>query len=236
MKKLLQLISILALLIGINGEAFSQKKIKEGSVKFELNMDALGDSPEMAMMGSTTLDFYFKGNNQKMDMSMMGGMMRIQTITPIDSPKDGLILMDMMGQKIKIIEISEDALAESNSFMNIDGIEEVTYDENDKKDIAGYSCYAAKLKMDNGAKMKYYITEKIKPPSPVKKKDNNMLKGYPLEMIIDSGAGMELTFTAKEVRGDVSDDVFSAKDGEYTPMTMEDFEKQMGGLGMGLGN
>ncbi len=237
MKKILQFGILLFALLAINTSAFSQKKIKKGVVKFKMNMDAMGgDSPEMAMLGSSSLDFYFKGSMQKMDMKMMDGMMRIQTIIPTDNPKDAAILMDMMGQKIQIIELDEDALVESNNFMNIDGIKEIAYDKDDEKEIAGYGCYAANLKMENGTTMKYYITEKIQPPSSIKKKDNIALKGYPLEMVIDAGQGVEMTFTAKEVLGEFDDKIFKIAEDEYTKMTMEEFEKQMGGLGMGLGN
>ncbi len=237
MKKILQLSLLLFAVLAISNPAFSQKKIKKGVVKFEMNMDAMGgDSPEMAMLGSTSLDFYFNGDMQKMDMSMMSGMMRIQTIIPTDNPKEAAILMDMMGQKIQITQLDEDALLETNNFMNVDGIKEIAYDKDDAKEIAGYKCYAAKLKMENGTNMKYYITEKIQPPSSIRKNDKVSLKGYPLEMVIDTGQGMEMTFTAKEVAGEFDEEVFKVAEGEYTKMTMEEFEKQMGGLGMGLGN
>ncbi len=236
MKKIL-LFSILAFaFLAIANPAFSQKKLKEGSVKFELNTDAMEDSPELAMMGGTSLTFYFKENLQKMDMNMMGGMMRIQTIIPLDNPADGTILMDMMGMKIQIIEANEDELSASNNFMNMDNIKEVTYDEKKTKEIAGYSCYFAKVITNDDLTMKYYITEKIQPPMAVKAKDANVLKGYPLEMVIDTGQGMEMIFTAKEVKKEVSDNDFKKGEG-YTKMTMAEFEKQMGGMGLnGFGN
>ena len=236
MKKILQLSILSMAFMVISTSTFAQRKLKEGVVKFELNTENMGDSPEMAMMGGTTLDFYFKGKKQKMDMNMMGGMMRIQTIIPLDNPKEGTILMDMMGQKIQVTEIEEEELAESNSFMNMDNVKEVEYDESNKKDIAGFPCYFAKITTKEDMVMKYYITEKIQPPMPVKKKDANVLKGYPLEMIIDTGQGVELVFTAKEVSREISDDVFKKGEG-YTPMTMEEFQQNIGGLGgMGLGN
>ncbi len=232
MKKFFQVSLLFIAFMAITNTAFSQKKLKEGVVKFELNMDALGDSPEAAMMGGTSLDFYFKGNMQKMDMNMMGGMMRIQTIIPLDKPTEGAMLMDMMGQKIQVTEMNEEEISSNNSFMNMDNVESVTYDEKDIKEIAGYPCYFAKIKTKDGLSMKYYITEKIQPPIGVKNKDANVLKGYPLEMIVDTGQGMEMTFTAKEVSKEVSDDDFKKGEG-YTPMTMEEFQKQMGGMGLG---
>lgn len=232
MKKILLSSICFFAFLAISNTAFSQKKLKEGVVKFELNTDAMGDSPELALMGGTSLTFYFKDKFQKMDMNMMGGMMRIQTLVPLDKPADGTILMDMMGQKIQVIELNEDELNQSNNFMNMDNIKEVTYDEKDTKEIAGYKCYFAKVLTKDDISMKYYITEKIQPPVAVKSKNANVLKGYPLEMIIDTGQGMEMIFTAKEVLDKVSNDDFKKGEG-YTKMTMEEFEKQMGGMGLG---
>ena len=232
MKKILLSSILLLACLAITNTAFSQKRLKEGVVKFELNTDAMSDSPEMAMMGGTSLTFYFKDKLQKMDMNMMGGMMRIQTIIPLDKPTDGTILMDMMGQKIQVIDMNEDELSSSNNFMNMDNVKEVTYDEKNTKDIAGYSCYYAKVTTKDNMTMEYYITEKIQPPMAVKAKDANVLKGYPLEMIIDTGQGMQMTFTAKEVSKEVADDDFKKGEG-YTQMTMAEFEKQMGGMGLG---
>ncbi len=200
-------------------------------MKFEMSTDD-NDSPELAMMGGSTLDFYFTGKMQRMDMNMMGGLMRIQTIVPMENPKDAAILMDMMGQKYQIVELSEDDINSSNSFMNMDNVESVTYDEKDKKDIAGYSCYKANVKMGNGSTLKYYITEKIQPPAGIAKKDQLVLKGYPLEMIIDTGQGFEMVFKATEVLKEVPKGSFDIPSG-YTKKTMEEFEKEMGDMNFG---
>lgn len=230
MKKIFQLTFLLLAFVALSVSTFAQKKIKEGVVKFEMSTDGQDDA--MAMLGGTTLDFYFNGKMQKMDMSMMGGLMRIQTIIPIENPKEAALLMDMMGQKYQIVELTEDDLNSSNNFMNMDEVNEVIYDEKDKKDIAGYPCYLAKVKMNNGMEMKYYITEKIQPPVGVKTKDQVKLKGYPLEMTIDTGQGIEMVFTAKEVSTQLEKGVFDIPEG-YTKKTMEEFQKEMGDLNFG---
>lgn len=217
-------------LFAFTSAAFGQKKLKEGFVKFELSTDGAEDSPEMAMLGGSTLDFYFTSEKQKMDMSMMGGMMRVQTIVPIGNPKDAAILMDMLGQKIQLIGLSEEDLSGNYNMMNIDGIKDVIYDENDKKTILGYPCYKASVKMDNNMNMTYYITEKIQPPTGMKGKAQAVgLKGYPLEMIIDTGEGMKMVFKASEVSKDLPKDIFLVPDG-YQKMTMEEFTEMTGGL------
>lgn len=234
MKKIIQFSFLFLAVFAVANSAVAQKKIKEGVVKFEMSTEG-NSSPEMALMGGMTLDFYFTGNMQRMDMNMMGGMMRIQSIVPVDNPKEAAILMDMMGQKFQLVELTEEDINGSNSFMNMDHVSKVTYDEKDKKDIAGYSCYRADLVMDNGISMKYYITEKIQPPVGLKKKDQDVLKGYPLEMTIDTGQDMEMVFVAKEILKEVPKDSFKIPEG-YTKKTMEEFEKEMGNMGMPGGN
>jgi hypothetical protein len=230
MKKNFQFLFMSLAIIALSLPTYAQKKIKEGVVKFEMKTD--GADETLAMLGGTTLDFYFNGKMQKMDMSMMGGMMRIQTIIPNDNPKDAALLMDMMGQKYHVVELTEEDLNGTNNFMNMDDVEEVTYDEKDKKDIAGYPCYRANVKMKNGMEMKYYITEKIQPPVGIKSKDQVKLKGYPLEMTIDTGQGLEMVFVAKEVSDKFEKSVFDIPEG-YEKKTMEEFQKEMGDMNMG---
>jgi len=231
MKKIIQFSLLFLAAFTFATSAVAQKKIKEGVVKFEMSTED-SDSPEVAMMAGTTLDFYFTGKMQRMDMSMMGGLMRIQTILATDNVKDATLLMDMMGQKYQLVELTEDDINGSNSFMNMDQVESVVYNEKDKKNIAGYSCYLATLKMDNGVEMKYYITERIQPPVGLSQKGKNVLKGYPLEMIIDTGMGMEMVFTATEVIGDIPKGSFDIPEG-YTKKTMEEFQKEMGDMNTG---
>jgi Domain of unknown function (DUF4412) len=201
-------------------------------VKFEMEADSEAN-PEMAMLAGSTLNFYFSSEQQRMDMDMLGGMMKVQTIIPIKNPTDGVILMDMLGQKIQLIGLKEEDMTKNYNFMNVDDMSEVKYDESDKKEIAGYPCYKASVTMDNGMTMKYYITEKIQPPVGIKKKDKKLgLKGYPLEMIIDAGQGMEMVFKATEVSDKLPEGVFSVPDG-YQKMTMEEFQEMTGGM---LGN
>ncbi len=232
MKKILNFSLLLLAILTIASPVFGQKKIKQGMVKFEMEADS-ESNPEMAMLAGSTLNFYFSNEQQRMDMDMLGGMMKVQTIIPIKNPTDGVILMDMLGQKIQLIGLKEEDMTKNYNFMNVDDMTDVKYDESDKKDIAGYPCYKASVTMDNGMTMKYYITEKIQPPVGVKKKEKKLaLKGYPLEMIIDAGQGMEMVFKATEVSDKLPEGVFSVPEG-YQKMTMEEFQEMTGGM---LGN
>ncbi|MCC6724429.1 MAG: DUF4412 domain-containing protein [Saprospiraceae bacterium] len=232
MKKILNFGLLCLAMTAFAFQATAQKKIKEGTVKFEMQADAEA-APEMAMLAGSTLNFYFSSEKQRMDMDMMGGMMKIQTIIPVKNPADGAILMDMLGQKIQLIGLKEEDMSQNYNIMNVDDMTEVKYDEKDKKEIAGYPCYKATVKLDNGMNMKYYITEKIQPPTGIKKKEGKLaLKGYPLEMIIDAGEGVEMVFKATEVTNKLPEGVFNVPEG-YQKMTMEEFTEMTGGM---LGN
>ncbi|TAK34477.1 MAG: DUF4412 domain-containing protein [Saprospiraceae bacterium] len=234
MKKLFQF-SLLLLGLTATMSCFAQKQIKEGSIKFEL-ADMGSDAPEMAMMNGTKMDFYFTKEIQRMDMNMMGGMMRIQVFVPATKPADGTILMDVMGQKFQLTNLTEDDLINSNNMLNTDGIESVVYDEKDTKTVAGYPCYRADVKMSTGMSATYYICEKIQPPMQVKKDAKNQLKGFPLELSIDTGMGVSMKFEAKEVVKGVSKEEITVNAEGYTKKTMEEFQKEMGGLNIGGGN
>lgn len=209
----------------------AQKKIKTGFVKFEMNLDEENtDDSALGMMAGTTLDFYFSDEAQRMDMIMMSGMMKIQTIIPIKDPSKGAVFMDMMGQKIQLTELAEDDLSKNNNFMNLANAQEIVYDKKDKKNILGYSCYKANIKNNDGSEIAYYITEKIKAPFTLRAKKENRLKGYPLEIITPDNAGASIIFTATEVSKKLEKDTFTFPEG-YTKMNMEEFEKQMGDLG-----
>ncbi len=232
MKKMMNYCLLFLATVAFTTTVNAQKKIKEGTVKFEMQADAEAN-PEMAMLAGSTLNFYFSEESQRMDMDMLGGMMKIQTIFPLKKPADGVVLMDMLGQKIQIVGMKEEEMSQSYNMMNVDDMKEVKYDESDKKEIAGYPCYKATVVKEDGMVMKFYITEKIQPPTGMKKKDKALaLKGYPLEMIISAGEGMDMVFKATEVSNKLPEDAFKVPEG-YQKMTMEEFQEMTGGM---LGN
>ena len=220
---------LLFLSLIFNTSLYSQRKIKKGVVKFVLNSAAENKSNQLDFMKGTTLDCYFSSEHQKMDMSMMEGMMRVQTILSLEK-KEAILLMDMMGQKFQITGLNHDQAADYNNFMYLDNVEKIIYHKKNKKKILGYRCYLAEVINKDGSSVSYYITKKIYPPRIPKNKDTKLLKGYPLEIIIDVDKENKMIFTAKEVSKDLSLDDFKVKDG-YTKMTMEEYELKMKELG-----
>ena len=226
MDKFFQTGILLLVIFAFAGTAYSQKKIKKGAVKFEMEKDSLNDSSGLDMMGDVTLHFYFNDNAQKMDMGMMNGLMRIQTIISLVEPDKSTMLMDMMGQKIQLTDLTGDDLKKSNALMSLYDVKEVVYDKKRKKEIAGYSCYYAEVTTNDGTVLEYYVTDKIQMP-PLEK-NVQQLAGFPLRMTLAAKDGGKMIFVAKEVVSELPENVFEVEDG-YTKMTMEEFEKSIGG-------
>ena len=89
MKKLLQ-ISLLLVCTFASLTTFAQKKISNGNVKFEIT-ELEGDSPQLSMLKGTLINMAFSGGKQKMDLAVMGGMMRVQTIMDSNDPELSLV-------------------------------------------------------------------------------------------------------------------------------------------------
>ncbi len=79
MKNFLQICFLTIFILWVSTPSFAQKKIKEGFVKYEIT-DIDTNQPELAVMKGTKMDIYFTNDQQKMDMKIMGGLVRIQTI------------------------------------------------------------------------------------------------------------------------------------------------------------
>lgn len=232
-KKFFQFAMLLTIVAWTSTSANAQKKLKEGVIT--LTIEDIDDSnPQMAMMNGSTMTFFFSGNNARVDVNMMGGMMRVNAVTNNDDATENFVIMDMMGMKYHITDIDPDEMGSTNSFSNFNNLSDIKYDKNDRKEIQGYDCYKATASNDDGQTFVYYITEKIQPPTP--SNDNkNVLAGFPLRMEIDlgMGTGAKMVFMATEVQKSVDKNAFNApadSDG-YTKITMEDFMKEMNSMG-----
>lgn len=230
MKNFLQTCFLAIFIFSTGTSTFAQKKIKEGFVKYEIT-SLETDQPELAVMKGTRMNIYFTNEQQKMDMKIMGGLVRIQTIAENDAPEKGTVLMDMMGKKIQLSDLGEEVM-KNNPMTNL-GDFSVKYDKKDRKKIAGYKCHKALLKLDSGMELNVYVTKKIQPVSTQFDMIFKGLEGFPLEYIINTGMGFSMTFTAQEVSGKVDKNTFLIGKG-YEKMTLEEFQKQMGNLNLGF--
>ena len=136
--------------------------------------------------------------------------------------------VEVMGMKYEIIEAGEEALNNNNGIGNLENATEVTYDKNDVKEIAGFKCYKANVKMTDGTSNAFYITEAIAPQTPLKE-TKIKLAGYPLEIITKTPEG-EMIMTATSFGKELPKDCFIISGEGFTKVTMEEFKQQMGGM------
>lgn len=199
--------------------------LTKGSVTYKLEIT--GNDEAAAMMGDSQLTIHFDEKTQATEMNMMSGMMLMKTITPIGNIKDTKMAVEVMGMKYEIIEAGEEALNSNKGVANLEEATDVTYDKGDVKEIAGFKCYKANVKMADGNTNVFYITEAIAPQTPLKE-TKVKLAGYPLQIITNTPQG-EMTMTATSFSKELPKDCFVITGEGYTKLTMEEFKQQMGG-------
>lgn len=220
MKQLTITLGLLLLLCNIT---WAQKKMKEGIVRYYIT-DIHTDVPEMEMMKGSQMTLYFSDKKQKVEMNLMDGAYRTQTIFSEDS-NESIILTDIMGKKVRINEVKEEVREDLN-------IQKVIYDKDKVKEIAGYSCHKAILNGKNGDRLVAYVTNRITPKNSYFEDLFMGLEGFPLEYTIINNQ-VAITFTAEEVSHKIDDSVFFVL-GDYESMTEEQFREMMGGLSLGF--
>jgi GLPGLI family protein len=202
--------------------AMAQKQF-EGTIKFKMSYEDL--PAEMAMMEAMLPDEMItrvKGEKSRMEQSMAMGM---SSVTITDMKKGtGIVLMDLMGQKIAM-EATKEELKKLDKKKVSDKKPEFKY-TSETKEIAGYECKKAFIVIEGAGEMEIYYTEDL--PAGASKQFEG-LKGFPLEYSISQGP-MKVSFTAtKVIKEKLSDSLFSIPDG-YDIMTFEEFQKTMGGM------
>jgi len=235
MKNLLY-IKVLIILLSTSFGAWSQKSIEKGFIKMEITKVS-SDDPEMDMMLSamkgTQTDVYFKEEQYVTSMDMMGGMMKMKVQVDQSSKRMNL-LMDMMGQKTWVESGIDDRSEEQKQ---VAASSKITYDKKDTKEILGYKCYKVTVtnpEMD-GTTVTGYVTEDIKTKANIIQGFQSLeFAGFTLEYTI-ANPQLSMTMTAVEVSDKVDDAIFMLDTKGYKKMTMEEFQKTMGGMGGNLG-
>lgn len=165
MKKTVGLLAFLFL-----GFAYSFAQLTTGVVTYEMNFSS--DDPEMSMatsmMAGSSMSLSFSGTKSRSDLAM--GM--LGTTTTISDAKTGksLTLMDMMGMKYAIKDLSNQ---EKPAAPSIKGTDE-------KKDIAGYSCKKYIATAEDGSETILWCTDQIKAQTSGQQYFSSTENGLPL--------------------------------------------------------
>jgi len=182
-------------------------------------VDAKSLDPAVAQfLQNLSMVVYFSGDQLRVDMNM--GL--LGTTTTIADAKTGktLTLMNMMGNKLAVNEVPEEAQDLKWTVETTDVI----------KTIAGYECRKTLIKSDQTS-MVYYVTDKIAAPKIQSQFQLDIIDGYPLEIDMTSG-GLAFTMVATAVFPEsVPASRFSMEiPAGYELMTPDEMLQMLGGM------
>lgn len=230
-----QILTCLFLLVGfISVDA--QEVISEGNLVLELT-EVKADDPaveqQLQMMQGMEVSVHFNESGSLTNMEMMGGMIKSTSINSTDGT--GKLLMDMMGNKMYIPISKEDAEKAQEAGGEVWDNVDITYDENDTKEIQGIKCHKMMIKPKEegmGVEMSGYITKSIKASANIMQIDTRKFEGFPLQLTMGA-AGGTMTFTTTKFEKTVDASVFEINTSGYKEMTFQEFMDMMGQMGGG---
>lgn len=193
------------------GYHFANAQDFEGLIIFTISYENL--PPEMQGQEAMLPSEYKVHVKNKKSRVESGSAMGTTVIISDMGAKTSTVLMDMMGQKMKV-SLNADDLDEANS-ENTTQIEYV----DGSKTIAGYKCKKANIKTegdDPDDVAVFYYTEEIAPIN-LQGLEGMNLKGMPLEYSVSS-QGITMVMTASTIeKKSVADSMFEIPEG-YTEM------------------
>jgi len=104
MKKIIGLFLFVFLVAGLQN-IYAQKELKEGNITIgitDLQVDDPSVAPQLQMIKTATMNISFTKDQSLITGNVMGGMMKMQILLNSD-PKDMLMLIDAMGQKMMTV-------------------------------------------------------------------------------------------------------------------------------------
>lgn len=234
-----KIIKVLPLILAIFTFSSLNAQMTEGMVKYEIT-DVESSDPAMggqlSMMKGSELIVYFTADNQRVDMDMMGGMVKMTTLHSTND-SNTVMLMKMMGKKIKMTmnpeKISkmqgDDSVDVEDAMKNA----KIEHFKNDTKEILGYTCHRVVVSIANNqadTELTLYVTKDIAMIKSVAKGIENLdLGGTALQYSVKVQGVMTLTYKATKIEDKVSADVFDVDTSEYEEMDPSLFGGMLGG-------
>lgn len=219
-KKFVPIFFLFAIVMGIQAQA---QKINQCKVDYDVEILEAPEMDEMtkAMMADMTISLAFKDKAARVEMYM--AMMNVVVIAD-DEAKKGVMLMEMMGQKMAK-PMDESELDQGNEPLE-DYEVEIT---GRTKKIAGHVCKEAVVTAAEGGTYTVWYTEDIEVEAQSTGYTYSKIEGFPLEMDIDQD-DMKIRMKASEVstKG-LTDDMFSTE----IPAGYQLMDPAMMGGGMG---
>ena len=229
---------LLLLTIGFSSlEIFAQKKqtsnFNEGIIKYIIEVEGTAEFTQF--VDNSAIYLYIKGNNSKMDFTIMGGLANFQLINNINED-----LFTLMMDVPTFYEKTAIAFDENSDLFDDLGVSQnrnkapkkeivIEYFRSKKKRIAKYLCYKAVLSAgpSDNDKLTMYLTDKLRPQMLSQIEASiGYVDGFPLgfEMMIDD---ITIKVMAEEViKQEVEMDSFNIPN-YYTLKSMEQFKEEI---------
>jgi GLPGLI family protein len=221
MKKIF-LMTLAASAVLFSAPAKAQKKLSEGKITYEISFPGMQIDPQQAAMLPTESITYIKGDKSRSEQKM--GMGMSQVVISDSKANSAVILMDMMGNKTAIKMTAAEMEKGEKEKPQVKVLDET-------KEIAGYKCKKAEITDSKGNTSQVYFTKDIKGTQGGGKGLFKELDGFPMEFELKQ-QGMSMKFTVTNVSDEKVDDNLFAVPAGYKEMTLEEFQKSMGGGGM----
>jgi len=186
-------------------------------------MDFDSTNPEMAMaipmLQGSTMEMFFIPDFSRANV-LMGSFMKMNTVIDVKAKK-GLMLMEMMGNKIATpMDLAKPPLQEKPNYTVVKITPET-------KSILGFKCDKNILKSDDGTEITIWTTKELKGNfKGIEQLDQFPVDGFPMEFSMDTN-GMNVHYIATQFDKEVPDSgFFSLEIPEgYTIMSEEDLAK-----------
>jgi len=241
MNKLFKLptLIVLSIFLASNFTSNAQSKITEGLIKMEISdvdSDDQAIAMQLEMMKGTESDYHFNAEQSLVTQNMMGGMMKMQSLTK-NSNEELTLLFDMMGQKMMVTSTKEEREANDEEGKSLAETMKVSYDEADTKEILGFNCIKATITGDEDSPVSFemYVSKDLDVSSKlIQGLQDFDVKGFPLEYTMKMPQ-MSMTYTVVEIIKEMDPSVFNLDTTGYEKLTLEEFQKKMQGMGGGMG-
>lgn len=217
-KKIIPL--VLLFIVSVVTRAEAQKRMKTGSVSYQL-VRVETKTPELKLMEGSELSVYFDGKQQKMDTELMDGLVRMQKIY-MTGASNTTMLYDLMGQKYRVTVAKDDEpLAK----------QKIKYIKSQVKNIVGYPCHQAEITEGEDTYI-IWVTSMIKFKNDEFEQLFPDLDGFPLEYTLKTD-NADLIYAAQTISGDLPTETFQVPEA-YQEISSEEFKEKMGGLDFGF--
>ncbi len=214
-----KIVSILILASFMSGSVFSQRKVSELMLSYDMQISTGSNEPKMAdAFDGAVTTVYIKGHLSRSEMSSA-----LFSSTTIHDAKAGtaVALREVSGQKLLIRMTAENWLEKNKKY---DGI--VFANTKETKIIAGYKCMKAEAKLADGTVFDVYYTSEIIPEN--KEFENMMFKnlnGLPLEWQLVQGK-LNIRYTLSKINlNPIPVSKFDIPKAGYREMTYDESKK-----------